>query len=244
MSLKILYSPIFNSMNYTKYFKPQIYEQYKSINKSINKPINKQLTFNAKVDYTIMKYEISEYYMYNYNNINIFKIIFNIKYNDINIIEKNTIGSYNNKNILLSNHILCDNKNINYNNINKNILDTLNYIKFLEKINLDINCNNMLKNSNLLSDNLLIYNNILYKSYLYKICNELNKLNDNEINDLLYDIKSYEHINPIYIRYVIIQKAININNNNNNKLIKLQINILINILKYIYGHTLFIVNIK
>ena len=225
MSLKILYSPIFNSMNYTKYFKPMIYEQYKSP--------DKQLTFNAKVDYNIMKYEISEYYMYNYNNINIFKIIFNIKYNDINIIEKNTIGSYNNKNILLSNHILCDNKNINYNNINKNILDILHYIKFLEKINLDINCNNMLKNSNLLSDNLLIYNNILYKSYLYKICNELNKLNDNEINNLINDIKSYEHINPIYIRYVIIQKAININNNNNNKLIKLQIDILINILKYI-----------
>ena len=225
MSLKILYSPIFNSMNYTKYFKPMIYEQYKST--------NKQLTFNAKVDYNIMKYEISEYYMYNHNNINIFKIFFNIEYYDINIIEKNIIGSYNNKNILLSNHILCDNKNINYYNINKNILDILHYIKFLEKINLDINCNNMLKNSNLLSDNLLIYNNILYKSYLYKICNELNKLNDNEINNLINDIKSYEHINPIYIRYVIIQKAININNNNNNKLIKLQIDILINILKYI-----------
>ena len=124
MSLKILYSPIFNSMNYTKYFKPMIYEQYKST--------NKQLTFNAKVDYNIMKYEISEYYMYNHNNINIFKIFFNIEYYDINIIEKNIIGSYNNKNILLSNHILCDNKNINYNNINTNILDTLHYIKYLE----------------------------------------------------------------------------------------------------------------
>ena len=245
MSTRLLYSHIIKNINYKKYFKPIIFEENKL---NLVNPLCKQLTLNKIKNYNNMiKYDLSEYYMYTVNNINIFKISLDIKdlQSNNNYIEELHFGSYKehgfdvDKKKLLSSNIILNKESINYNDIDINFVNKIKYIGFIEKLHSDINYYNMIKNFNLLHSNIILNKNIVYKKNFYKICNELNKIEDNKINELVNDLilleTTMDDNMEIYFNSsndTIIKTATNIMNNYENNIIKIQIDILIKILQF------------
>lgn len=201
MTLKLLTSHIIKDLhnfNLVKYFKP-IDLTINNMMSKINQPSNyiylnefkynllkRQLTYSKSRQYNNVNYKFDEYYICNVNNINIFKIL--CKVEDTN--SKNTYNEeiYHTNNIILNKTLLLNNKTIEYNDVDKNLINKLDYIQFINKEYSDILYYNKLAAAKLL--HISSINTIIeyYSTVMIKICNELTKNNNEYISTLADDI--------------------------------------------------------
>jgi len=213
MTLKILTSHIIKDLynyNLVKYFKPIDLtinnmrckntqpNNYMYLNEFKYNLLKRQLTYSKSRQYNNINYKFDEYYICNVNNINIFKILCKVedtnsknKYNEEIYYTNNNNNNNNNKLnniIILYKTLLLNNKNIEYNEVDINLINKLDYIQFINKEYSDILYYNKLAAAKLL--HISSINNIIeyYSTVMIKICNELTKNNNEYISTLADDI--------------------------------------------------------